>query len=599
MSTPTPAGPTPLVLELCLTFIMLVMAFWFPSLGSGLFHRLERWFGYVARRRGLSILVCGAVPCLLRVLMLPIDPIPTPWVECDFSFLLAADTYASGRLTNPTPPMWPHFESLQISMQPTYMSMYFPAQGMVMAAGKVLAGHPWFGVWLSCGLMCAAICWALQAWLPPGWALFGGLLAGLRLGLFSYWMNTYTGGAVAAIGGALVLGALPRILKGFRTRDFFWMALGMGILATSRPYEGLLVSIPAVAVVAWSLWKKPHPEAFVLIRRMAPGTVLLAAAIAFMGYYDLRLYGNVFTPPYKVNRDTYAVAPHFLWQSPRPEPVYRHQVMRNFYAGTSDQAEAGWYREETQSAAGFLKVAGKKLLRTEIFYFNLALLAPLFALPWVLRDRRMRLLIPVGVVLAAGLAIETWLIPHYLSPATALLLIGLMQCMRHMRVSGRSGLFLVRATPVLCVVLAVLRVCAQPLDMKLPTGYALAESWYGPGRMGLERARVASELEGHSGPQLAIVRYLPDHVVPEWVYNAADIDGSKVVWAREMDPASNRQLLSYYKDRTAWLVEPDADPPRVSPYPQADLRVPVQSLISKSDSDRLPPTRSKLTGQGN
>jgi hypothetical protein len=129
----------------------------------------------------------------------------------DFSFLLAADTFAHGRLTNPTPAMWTHFESFHITMQPTYMSMYFPGQGLLLAAGKLLFGNPWFAVLMCSALMCAAICWMLQAWLPPGWALLGGILAMLRLGLFSYWVNTYTGGAlITALGGALVLGALPR-----------------------------------------------------------------------------------------------------------------------------------------------------------------------------------------------------------------------------------------------------------------------------------------------------------------------------------------------------------------------------------------------------
>ena len=572
-----PAGPTPLILELGLTLITVVLAFWFPRMASGLFSRLETWFGRLARKRGLSILVCGAAPCIIRLLLLPFDPIPKPWVDCDFSFLLAADTFASGRLTNPTPPLWPHFESLHITVIPTYMSMYFPAQGMIMAAAKIVTGHPWFGVWASCGLMCAAICWALQGWLPSGWALLGGMLAALRLAVFSYWMNSYTGGAVAAAGGALVLGALPRIRKDFRARDFFWMALGMAILAISRPYEGLLVSIPVLAAVAWSLWKKPHPQIAVLIRRTAPAAALLTGTVVFMGYYDLRLYGNVFTPPYKVNRDTYAVAPHFLWQSARPEPAYRHRSMWNFYAGPDELGEMSWFLEEKQSVIGFLKVGVKKLIRAEFFYLNFAFMPLLVALPWALRDRRVRILTGIGLFLAAGLAVETWLIPHYVAPATVLIFIILLQCARHIRAWGPSGLWLVRATPVLCVVLAVARSFAQPLDMQLPTNYGMTESWYGSAPLGLERARVVSELESHPGKQIAIVRYVPDHLYPEWVYNAPDIDTSKVVWAREMDPERNRELLAYFKDRTAWLVEPDVNPPKVSPYrgasyPDSDLK---------------------------
>jgi len=575
--TPNPTGVTLPVIELGFTLIAIALALCLPQIGSGFFARLEKVFRKLARRRGLSVFAAGATACLIRLLILPVSPIPQPWIHDDFSYLLAADTFAHGRLTNPTPAMWTHFESFHITLKPTYMSMYFPAQGLFMAAGQLIAGHPWWGVWASCGLMCAALCWMLQGWLPPGWALLGAMLAVLRLALFSYWVNTYTGGAVAAIGGALVLGALPRIRRSFRARDFFWMALGLAILANSRPYEGLLISIPSLAVLAWSLLKQPHPNVSVLARRMAPAALLLVAMLGFMGYYNYRVFGSPFTIPYKISRETYALAPYFIWQSARPEPAYRHVAMRNFYIGD----ELKTFRDETRSAAAFVTTGMRKLFNAGWFYLNIALLPLLLLLPWALRDRRTRFLTAAGIVLAIGLGIETFFIPHYLAPATALIYAILLQSMRHLRLRGPSGLFLVRAIPVVCVLLAIVRVYAEPLHVELPSVLKQAGSWAGgTPTAGRERARVAAELESQPGPQLAIVRYVPDHLYPEWVFNAADIDHSKLIWAREMDPASNRELLNYYKDRKAWLVEPDTDPPRVIPYPDGDAHDSANGLAA-------------------
>src|SRR5260370_31197670 len=139
--------------------------------------------------------------------------------------------------------MWVSLETFHVTWQPKYASMYPPAQGFALAIAQVL-GPPWIGVMLSDAAMCAAILWMLQGWLPARWAFLGGVLAAVGLGVASYGMNSYWGGATAAIGGALVLGALARIVKRAKTRDAILLGLGVAILANSRPYEGLLFCIP-------------------------------------------------------------------------------------------------------------------------------------------------------------------------------------------------------------------------------------------------------------------------------------------------------------------------------------------------------------------
>ena len=580
-SNPRSDKPGLMTVEVCLTLIAGAVAFGWPEIASGLFQRAEKAFARLARRRALAVTAVGVSAALLRLAALPLCPVPHPFVPDDFSFLLAGDTFASGRLTNPTPALWVHFESIHISMTPTYMSMYFPVQGLVLAAAKTLTGQPWFGVLCMTALMCAAICWMLQAWLPPGWALLGGGLAIMRLGLFSCWINTYhTAGPIAATGGALVLGAFPRLLKSQRPRSALLLSLGVIMLAGTRPYEGLLLCLPAAAVVGhWLLFGKNRPSTAVLFRLSVAPLALILAAGACMGYYNYRVFGSPLTLPYTVNRATYAMAPYFVWQSPRPEPAYRHEVLRRFYYDNELAA-----LQEMNTLPGFTQQTLLKLARGVLFFSGVALLWPLLMFRRVLLDRRTRFLVLCIAVMTIGMLLQIFFLAYYVAPFTAAFYALGLQAMRHMRQlkleGARVGQALVRLSVALCVILCGVRLLAGPLHISMPEWPASAWNfnWYGPADFGRERAQIKDALEQLPGRQLAIVRYSPEHnPLDEWVYNAPDIADSKVIWARDMNPAENLELIRHYRNRQIWLIEPDLQPPRVSPYPASKATVARQA----------------------
>jgi hypothetical protein len=411
-------------------------------------------------------------------------------------------------------------------------------------------------VLLSDAAMCAAILWMLQAWMPTRWALLGGVFAALNLGIASYWMNSYWGGAVAGIGGALVLGALARIARRLSVSNALLLGLGVAILANSRPYEGFLFCVPAgLRLFWWLIGKtKSHTTAGARIRIvLLPLSAVLVFTVAFIGYYNWRLTGNALLMPHVLNTRTYHSTPLFLWEHLKPELTYHNQQFEDFYNG--------WEREDYQTTWKDARdVTAEKLARMGVEFFWPGVLFLLPAIPFAFRDRKMRLLLATLFLCLAGVFAVIWSAPHYAAPATCVIYALLAQAVRHLRTmewKGRQvGVALSRALVVLVL---------------LSTGVSIARRscdplwWTCTGDP--SRVAVIKQLMDTPGKHLIVVRYSDEHNIhDEWVYNGADIDGSKIIWARELDPEQNAKLFSYFQDRHIWLVEPDVDNTDLKPY---------------------------------
>ncbi len=507
---------------------------------------VERYdFGGHGLRPYQDLLLAGTLAFLalaIRLALLTVSPIPLPRVHDEFSYLLAADTFAHGRLTNPTPPAADFLETFHVLVRPTYMSKYPAAQGLVLAAGQVLFGHPWWGVLLSAGAMSAAVFWALYGWLPQRWALLGGLAAALRYGTADYFVDSYWGGAVAAAGGALVFGAAGRLLvrggpHAHPARYGLLFGAGSAILLHSRPWEGFLFSVPFAAALLARAAKPGSRTA--AVRSLGAALLPLAFAGAFLLYDSERVTGSTWKVPYRAYAEQYGKESIFLVGRGEQALPSRHAELRRFFMEWEPAAfgpnTGGLVVDWIGSLARWLR--------------RVHLLAGAWAAAIVVGvlSQGRRLVLPIAALafFTAGIGLQRYQTLHYAAPAIALFVALVAAALREAILrAGRAARLLSSGSFALVAVLFSVRafsISARPVD-----------------RTASLRRSVEDVLGAKSGTHVVIVRYSAEHDVhAEYVFNAADPPGAKIVWLRDPPEAERAAVAAAFPGRRFWLFEPD------------------------------------------
>ncbi len=513
--------------------------------------RLRGGFRWTARRRALSVIVVGLLSLAGCALVMLIAGEPLPNGDDEFSYLLTADTFASGRLTNPAHQMRDHFETHYVMQEPTYQAKYPPAQGLVLALGQVVFGRLYWGAFLSMAIMCSAICWMLQGWLPPKWALFGGVLAVVQFGMASYWAQSFWGGAVAATGGALVFGGVKRLISTPRIGLSVAMAAGLGVMANSRPFEGLVTAIPVAVVLFVWMCRRSGPAWRVSVTKvLLPMGVSLAIIFAMMGVYHHAVTGSPLRMPYQVCADRVPITPELWVVSIGEEPT---EFLNPEFEAAYHTYKTIYYEHRT--AAGLSSNSLAKITDLWEFYLNAHWTVPLVMLPWVLRERWARLA-AIVISLGACAVLLTRVrhgLPHYAAPVTGLVVYLVVEGMRHLR-----GLRLRGAPTGAWFIAVIVGMTLLSLLLDLHTAYKLNVDH--PWNFRTKWAEGNEYLNTVPGEHLVWVRspegWKNSGWPPRWVYNRADVDNSKIVFAREISPDRDRQLMDYYRGRTVWVFIP-------------------------------------------
>jgi hypothetical protein len=330
----------------------------------------------------------------------------------------------------------------------------------------------------------------------------------------------------------------------------------------SRPFEGALLSLLLGAWLLFSAWRGKTIKS--LLVWSAPGALLvLLPVLAWMGYYNYRITGHALRMPYAEHAAQYMRSPIFFWQQPNPE---RRSGVPHLDAFFDAFERPEWESQTTPT--GFLRNVFRKLVFLTADTFRPVVLLPVVLIGgWLAVRRRAAARIAGSVcvgLLIVHFALTPWLRIQYLGVIAPLFVLFVTLSLRELDALWRGlpigsvvALTLLVALPVTCVVFA-----------KTITS--------DPSLIGRGREKCIRVIESQPGNHLVFV-YYPDgpQAIYEWVYNSADIDAQRVIWAHAINLQGNTELIRHYADRSVWLLTAQNENYQLQP---AQLRHPPATV---------------------
>ena len=632
-------GRLPDLVELALALMLTSCALLAPATGSRIFTRLRVLALPLARRPRLLVLLSGLIPIVIRLALLPIVPVPLPRTMEEHNHLLQADTYTHWRLANPPHPLGALFHSFQTIQWPTYVSSRPPLSSLFFFLGDLLFHSPFLGNLLGVGILAACFSWLLLGWTSRMWAVLGSFLVICHLCIFGWWTDSFWAPIVTILGGVILLGLVSRIQRKPKLVHALGFTIGTALIAGTRPYEGFFYVAAIAVFLLIRICSKsqrselPHTlRAFVIPAIV--GCILIAAGQI---HYNQATTGHAGMMPYQIWRESQTAVSSFLWQPilPKTQHLYytadiafrdwevASAAMLHGHPLTTLDILIGRHSSSLRDIIGpmlFLPflcapvLAGATRIRpSRRALIALALPLPFIALIvwsfpgrklllcaallnlesllfliWRWKERSLRfplLLVFLGALITSA---STFYMNNYFLPyvgAVILLVVTGLRNLSSWDKTRHTGAALSGFLFLGCLLMPLLEIGAAVAKHPLYSGSDMGRFDYAPDKTPAEAAALP---QFASGRHLVMVRPWGERArnsTLDLVWNSADPDSQRIVWARDLRPDWTAAAHAYYPDRTMWVLDVSDDSSILQPYPINELTTPAP-LASLPNPDK-------------